>query len=637
MVPTVYIAIGESDRGRLHTCCLHTAPVPSLWRGAKLWLGVAFGLCLQLMPWSFSHAQCVQDGGGMECRAMEPQPWVYQQTFDLVHCWPPDQTQYYSTEAAAFARAQREFQCAMALMYVCTSSIWPGPSWTSSGSCADLSIVEHKAINYEWTGSSPLGNPSCDYHHDFGGSYLTRTRGTTCPAGWNPHSTCSTATTYCYRPAKPQVCTTGNPCVPNSGAKLDSSVDYAGAGPFPINLTRHYSSDAFYRPFAATSPDTGMGIYWRLSYHRWVVAATGSAGTTMFVTLGDGDYRWFRQSGGVWVGRADMPERLTQLTGGGGQTTGWQFKTASDDLEAYDANGRLLSITNRAGLSQAMGYDAQARLTSVTDSFGRQLVLGYNTSGKIATLTDPAGRQYTYAYNGAGDIQSIAYPNQTVRQYLYEYTDPSDPRTAFHLMTGIVDENGNRYATYGYDNSGRVTSELHGTNADQLTLAYTSPYATTTITDALGTVRQLSFTTINGISKSAGVSQPCASCGITSSAIAYDANGNVASRSDFNNKKVCYAYDLSRNLETSRLEGALSTETCSTVLANPPNRPDVRKITTTWNALYRVPATLNEPAPGGTKTTTFTYDASGNLTQKSITAPKNDGSGGVTTRTWGWT
>jgi YD repeat-containing protein len=100
---------------------------------------------------------------------------------------------------------------------------------------------------------------------------------------------------------------------------------------------------------------------------------------------------------------------------------------------------------------------------------------------------------------------------------------------------------------------------------------------------------------------------------------------------------VCYAYDLNRNLETARLEGALSSEDCATVLASPPNRPDVRKITTTWNASYRLPATMVEPAAGGTKTTTFTYDPSGNLTQKSIVAPANDGTGNNVTRSWSWT
>ena len=49
--------------------------------------------------------------------------------------------------------------------------------------------------------------------------------------------------------------------------------------------------------------------------------------------------------------------------------------------------------------------------------------------------------------------------------------------------------------------------------------------------------------------------------------------------------------------------------------------------TTTWHATFRLPTSITEPAPGGTRTTTFTYDSSGNLTQKTVTAPKNDGTG----------
>ena len=37
--------------------------------------------------------------------------------------------------------------------------------------------------------------------------------------------------------------------------------------------------------------------------------------------------------------------------------------------------------------------------------------------------------------------------------------------------------------------------------------------------------------------------------------LTYDANANVSSRTDFNGQKSCYAYDLSRNLETKRVEG----------------------------------------------------------------------------------
>ena len=89
------------------------------------------------------------------------------------------------------------------------------------------------------------------------------------------------------------------------------------------------------------------------------------------------------------------------------------------------------------------------------------------------------------------------------------------------------------------------------------------------------------------------------------------------------------AYDLARNLETSRIEGLLATEDCAASRATAPNRPDVRKTTTTWHATYRLPLTMTEPAAAatvggtaGSKLTQFSYDASGNLLQKDVTAPK---------------
>src|SRR6478609_5816340 len=87
--------------------------------------------------------------------------------------------------------------------------------------------------------------------------------------------------------------------------------------------------------------------------------------------------------------------------------------------------------------------------------------------------------------------------------------------------------------------------------------------------------------------------------------------------------KTTFAFDLTRNLETSRTE-AIGTA-------------QQRTVTTQWHPTYRLPTQVTEPAPGGTKTTTFTYDSSGNLLTKSILAPKNDGTGLTTTRTWSWT
>jgi RHS repeat-associated protein len=81
----------------------------------------------------------------------------------------------------------------------------------------------------------------------------------------------------------------------------------------------------------------------------------------------------------------------------------------------------------------------------------------------------------------------------------------------------------------------------------------------------------------------------------------YDANGNVATRTDFNNRQTRYAFDLTRNLETSR------TEAYGTAKA--------RTITTAWHSTFRLPTSITET----NRTTSFTYDSSGNVLTKTIT------------------
>ena len=74
-------------------------------------------------------------------------------------------------------------------------------------------------------------------------------------------------------------------------------------------------------------------------------------------------------------------------------------------------------------------------------------------------------------------------------------------------------------------------------------------------------------------------------------------SARAAPRNDFNGNKMCASYDLTRNLEIARL--------------------------------------VSEPAAGGTRTTTYTYDA-GNMTGKTIVGPRNDGTSATVTRSMTW-
>jgi RHS repeat-associated protein len=81
----------------------------------------------------------------------------------------------------------------------------------------------------------------------------------------------------------------------------------------------------------------------------------------------------------------------------------------------------------------------------------------------------------------------------------------------------------------------------------------------------------------------------------------YDANGNVASQTDYNGNVTQFSYDLTRNLETSRTEAYGSSV--------------ARTITTQWDRNWRQPDLVTEP----NRTTAFTYDGLGNVLTKTIT------------------
>ncbi len=284
------------------------------------------------------------------------------------------------------------------------------------------------------------------------------------------------------------------------------------------------------------------------------------------------------------------------------------YLTPDDESERYDAAGKLLSITTRSGIVQQMAYDELGQLHTVTDSFGRSITFTYDALNRISTMRDPANGIYTYGYDTSANLANVTFPDGKIRNYLYE-----EGATLSSALTGIVDENGARYATYTYDTQGRAISTGHAGGAQRATFVYNAD-GSTTVTDALGTVRTYNFQSTQGVSKISGVSQPCATCGGNAAQnISYDANGNIASKTDFNGVATTYVHDLTRNLETSRTEAA--------------GTPQQRTITTQWHPTFRLPTLITEPG----KTTAYTYDSRGLLIQKTLT----DTALG-TSRTWNY-
>jgi YD repeat-containing protein len=98
------------------------------------------------------------------------------------------------------------------------------------------------------------------------------------------------------------------------------------------------------------------------------------------VTRDDGQLISFTLQGGSIVAPPSIGLKLQQTS------SGYTLTDGSDNVETYDANGKLLSVTSPAGVVQTMTYDSSGRLGTVTDSFGHKVTLGYDTQNRLSSV-----------------------------------------------------------------------------------------------------------------------------------------------------------------------------------------------------------------------------------------------------------
>lgn len=505
-------------------------------------------------------------------------------------------------------------------------ALW-GPSWAPS---SDGIKCWFSSSYYVW---SNVDSQSCPFGGSSTGSSLWQcVNAPACPTGQNRNSaglciatpTCDT--THCSEATLNPVKSNGPPpsglCARNpinigTGNKYQFESDYQGAGDFPLIFERTYNSSS-----STYSVALGVVSGWRHSYERSIVN-TGNS-NLVAAYRADGTAYSFTLAGNGWLPVADVNLQLNTTA------NGWQLTTEDGSVETYDTYGKLLSIKSRSGATQTLTYGTNGLLTTVTHSNGRNLSLSYDNSLRIIALQDPAGGQYHYSYNGTGNLISVTYPDQKTRTYLYNETGNVPSGISLpHALTGILDEKGLRYATYQYDAQGRAISTQHAGGAEYAGVSYGTN--SSRVTDALGAARTTGLQVVQGVVKSTGSNQPAgAGCSAAASNVTYDANGNTASRTDFNGNLACYAYDLTRNLENARVEGLAPGSTCPTNIAayTPAANSSERVITTNWNASYRLPAQINETG----RQTSFSYDAAGNLLSKTVTDTASQQS-----RTWTYT
>lgn len=328
--------------------------------------------------------------------------------------------------------------------------------------------------------------------------------------------------------------------------------------------------------------------------------------------------------GVTWAPDSDVPGSLVQIS------AGWEYRDADDSVYRFDTRMLPISKTFRNGQVQTFTTTPSGQIATVADNFGHQLQFSYNGT-VLDHFTDPDGRTVKYDYgvtytDGTDDYTGlkVTYQDGSTRQYPIGLTKDG------FVTALVIDENGHKKSAWSIGNTtanyNLVVKSSEGDGLTSLTFSYgldpnTGDIASVTVTDSQGgrhgynMASQLGHNQPSVDMRQWGVLHDDGSWEYRGSdgglQESYDANNNIKQFTDYNGNVTRYTYDLTRNLETQRIEAA--------------GKPEQRTINTRWSTAFRQPEVIAEPL----KRTTFAYYDNGSLHSRTEQASTDaDGSKG---------
>jgi YD repeat-containing protein len=494
----------------------------------------------------------------------------------------------------------------------------PGPSPYSPSSTFDVNGIRNDwGAQYTAVGQSSNGSCYDGYTAWHTQAYLAPQ----CPTGiqisytWLSETQAWATCAIYYPDEEPcDTCQVGNPVLVSNGEKIQVERDYAG--PSGLDFTRTYrgsrgrfSTGQEQQMFILSDRAPLDGCLPAIYMHPQQAGPVPREHCFRYTGIGTQQYRMRDAQGRdrVFNGSPTAPtapsyarERLYQSTNAQGLVS-WNALREDNSFEVYSATGGLRTRMRHDGRSYITANLGNG-VTTLSDDFGRVLRWERTPYGNVTRMVDPAGGIYSYDYDTHFNLTRVTYPQDgaappTSRQYHFEsiYWTGSQGLAPLYQLTGITDEFGHRYATYVYAAGNRVASERHHVGGGVDVNSYT--FNNRVVTDPLGTQRTYNFTNVQsyrqvftGIAQPAGAGSPA-----VSSTLAYDTQANLTSRDDFNGKRTCYANDLSRNLETVRVEGLNAGASCAVTAVNATLPAGSRKVSRQWHPDWRLEAKVAEP------------------------------------------
>ena len=421
----------------------------------------------------------------------------------------------------------------------------------------------------------------------------------------------------------------GNPIVALTGAKLQP-VELGRLSWLPLKVTFNSARRVPYadggQPFVR-SDSSLLGEDWKASFERRLFTDVhkDSSGPAKLINVMRGNGNWvsFQASGSSFAAASpSVNDRLVPVA------DGYLYVDAEAMvIERYDVVGRLTRLSSiagayidvtRSGGAQVIGDapDVDGLPVALTDQAGRVQALKYlklaSSDFRLYRIEGP-GTKVLFDYDGRGRLSGLTFADAAARTFLYE-----DARHAWAL-TGYLDENRARAGTYAYDDAGRAVSTARALGIDTYSATWGMPpqwkvaehYDDSNqklwrdhylqlpqdvrVTYPNGDVETLSaggaFGSVKWTDKLRGGTNGGA---VSAQHRVLDANLNVVQYDDPNGSRRCATFDLTRNLETVRVEGLATGTACAGALGGTVPA-GARMVSSQWHPDWRLATKTAEP------------------------------------------
>ncbi|WP_190276429.1 RHS repeat-associated core domain-containing protein [Xanthomonas citri] len=397
----------------------------------------------------------------------------------------------------------------------------------------------------------------------------------------------------------------GNPINMFTGNKYESAYDYHDPSGH-LDFSRSYNSTEI-----RSNPTTMMGPNWRHSYQRNLLIDSIDDGIVIGASRPSGNQYIFRKAGTKWIADADVKEQLFDRMQDG-VSIGWTLVDTQDRKENYNPAGWLESIEYPDGDVVRLSYDENGALEEAIDRRGR--ALKWHAQGLYLEETefpDETKARYSYINGLLASVAQIDALDRQISNVGYIYDNALSPSA----LTGIIDENGNRYATWSYDAIGQAISSHHGDGkVDLFSVTRTNNKAI--VSNPLGGSIEYSYQVQFGRAKLTGAQAKCPACidGDYQQRLHDDA-GYPKETIDFSGISQKTTYDT-RGLLIQKVEDANNVASKR------------RTLQTDWHPSFRVPTDRRtyDASDILVARTSWTYNSRG----QALTVSRTDPSGGPT-------